>query len=148
MTRIYPGQFYNLTQSFILPSSFFPTCSSVCLQFPCYTNWAKIKQENVWQFDTKNTQTAFYTPCSKFHARDEEPLAAQHGAASGHPGLLLRVRVAALPHRGGVHSSAGELNKYVLWKYLILFNSIFYFEFTNKFIQLAQSTEQLAWGQL
>ena len=58
--------------------------------------------------------STLYTPCSKFPARDEEPPAAQHGAAPGHPGLLLRVRVAALPHRGGVHSPAGELNKYVL----------------------------------
>ena len=135
MTRIYPGQFYNLTQSFILPSSFFPTCSSFCLQFPCYTNWAKIKPGNVWQFDNKTTQTAFYTPCFKFPAHDEEPPAARHGVAPGHPGLLLCIRVAALPHRGGVHSPAGELNKYVLWKYLILLNSILYFEIADKFRQ-------------
>ena len=40
-------QFYNLTQSFILRSLFLPNYSSFCLQFPCYTNWAKIKEGNL-----------------------------------------------------------------------------------------------------
>ena len=110
MTRIDPCQFYNLPQSFILPSLFLPNCSSFCLQFPCYTNWAKITEGDVWQFDNKthadvivSTQTIAHSLSSKLHAHNEEPPAAQQGVAPGEPGLLLRVRVAALPHCGGVH---------------------------------------------
>ena len=82
MTRIDPCQFYNLPQS----------------------------EGDVLQFDNKthadvivSTQTIAHSLSSKLHAHDEEPPAAQHGVAPGKLGLLLRVRVAALPHCGGVH---------------------------------------------
>ena len=50
---------------------------------------------------------------SKLPTHEDDPPVAQHGLAPGQPGLLLRVRVAALPHCGGVHSPAGEQHKYV-----------------------------------
>ena len=59
----------------------------------------------------KPTQTIVHTQCSKLPEHHEELPVAQHSVASGQPSLLLRVRVAALPHCGGVHSPAGEQHK-------------------------------------
>ena len=60
-----------------------------------------------------STQTIVNSPCSKFPTHNEELPVAQHSVAPGQPSLLLRVRVAAIPHCGGVHSPAGEQHKYV-----------------------------------
>ena len=77
----------------------------------------KLGENKGGQFNNKTTDVIVHadycSQCSKLPAHDEELPVAQHGVAPGQPGLLLRVRVAAIPHCGGVHSPAGEQHKYV-----------------------------------